>query len=177
MYDGQRGHISLRRFTLDDTQKLFQMSKEESLRRFLPDQVYQNYDEASNVVAFLIRSSEQIHIERAPYVLGVLLNGDELIGHVGASTIEAGIEIGYAIETKHQGCGYAQQAVSQMLRLLEVNTNIPEVYGIVDPTNEASKKVLERCGFLKIATRLDKFDFIHRKQLRCVGERICEAFN
>lgn len=163
MNDGQRGKISLRRFTMDDTQKLYQMSQEESLGRFLPDQVYQNYNEASNVVAFLIRSSEQIHIERVPYVLGVILNGDELIGHVGLSTIEAGIEIGYAIETKHQGFGYAQQAVSQMLQLLEVYTNLPEVYGIVDPTNEASKKVLERCGFLKVATRLDKI--VYRKLL------------
>ncbi len=155
MHNGQRGEISLRRFTMDDAQKLFQMSKEESLGRFLPDQVYQNYDEASNVLEFLIRASEEIHIETAPYVLGVILNGDELIGHVGASKIEEGVEIGYAIETKHQGCGYAQTAVSQMLQLLEVNTNIREIYGIVDPQNEASKKVLERCGFLKVGKRLD----------------------
>ena len=110
MHNGQRVQISLRRFTMDDTLKIFQMSKEESLGRFLPDQVYQDYDEASNVLAFLIQSSEEIHIERAPYVLGVILNGDELIGHVGASKIEEGIEIGYAIETKHQGLGYAQKA-------------------------------------------------------------------
>ena len=156
MYNGQRREISLRRFTMDDIQKIFQMSKEESLGRFLPDQVYQDYDEASNVVAFLIRSSEGIHIESHPYVLGVILNDDELIGHVGASKIEEGIEIGYAIETKHQGLGYAQKAVSQMLQLLEVNTNVREIYGIVDPKNEASKKVLERCGFLKVGKRLNK---------------------
>jgi RimJ/RimL family protein N-acetyltransferase len=163
MHNGQRGAISLRRFTLDDTQKLFHMSQEEALGRFLPDQVYQDYEEASNVVAFLIRSSEEIHIESAPYVLGIILNGDELIGHVGASTIEEGIEIGYAIETKHQGFGYAQQAVSQMLQLLEMKTNVPEMYGIVDPTNEASKKVLERCGFLKVGTRFGKI--VNRKFL------------
>ena len=163
MHNGQRVQISLRRFTMDDTQKIFQMSKEESLGRFLPDQVYQDYDEASNVLAFLIRSSEGIHIESQPYVLGVILNDDELIGHVGASKIEEGIEIGYAIETQHQGLGYAQKAVSQMLQLLEVNTNVREIYGIVDPKNEASKKVLERCGFLKVGTRLDKI--VYRKFL------------
>jgi ribosomal-protein-alanine N-acetyltransferase len=141
---------------MNDIWKIFQMSQEESLGRFLPDQVYQDYDEASNIVAFLIRSSEEIHIERDPYVLGVILNGDELIGHVGVSTIEEGIEIGYAIETKYQGFGYAQKAVSQMLHLLEVHTNIHEMYGIVDPTNEASKKVLERCRFLKVGERRDK---------------------
>ena len=159
MHNGQREEITLRRFTMNDTRKIFQMSKEESLGRFLPDQVYQDYDEASKVLKFLIRSSEEIHIEREPYVLGVILNGDELIGHVGASKIEEGIEIGYAIETKHQGFGYAQKAVSQMLQLLEVNTNVREIYGIVDPENEASKKVLERCGFLKNGKRLDKIAY------------------
>jgi ribosomal-protein-alanine N-acetyltransferase len=156
MHNEQRGEISLRRFTLDDTQKLFQMSKEDSLGRFLPDQVYRDHDEASKVIQFLIRSSEEIHIEGEPYVLGVLLNGDELIGHVGASKIAEGVEIGYAIEKKHQGFGYAQKAVSQMLHLLAVNTNLREIYGIVDSENEASKNVLERCGFLKVGTRLHK---------------------
>lgn len=156
MHNELHGKISLRRFTMADTRKIFQMSKEESLGRFLPDQVYQDHNEASNVLAFLMRSSKKINIERGPYVLGVILNDDELIGHVGASKIEEGIEIGYAIETKHQGFGYAQNAVSQMLHLLEVNTNVREIYGIVDSDNEASKRVLERCGFLKVGKRLHK---------------------
>ena len=156
MHNGQVGEISLRRFTMDDTQRIFQLSREEALGRFLPDQVYQDYDEASKVLEFLIRSSDEMNTEKGPYVLGVILNGDELIGHVGASKIEEGIEIGYAIETKHQGLGYAQKAVSQMLQLLEMNPNASEIYGIVDPENEASKKVLERCGFLKIGKRHDK---------------------
>jgi [ribosomal protein S5]-alanine N-acetyltransferase len=163
MHNKQREQISLRRFTMDDTRKIFEMSQEESLGRYLPDQVYQNYDEASNVLAFLIRSSEEIYAERHPYVLGVTLNRNELIGHVGASAIDEGIEIGYAIETKHQGFGYAQKAVAQMLQLLEMKTNIREIYGIVDPENEASKKVLERCGFLKVGTR--GYKIIYRRFL------------
>jgi len=163
MHSRQGGEISLRRFTMDDTQKIFQMSKEESLGRFLPDQIYQDYDEASKVLEFLIRSSDEINMEKGPYVLGVMLNGNELIGHVGASKIEEGIEIGYAIEKKHQGSGYAQKAVSQMLQLLKVNTTASEIYGIVDPQNEASKKVLERCGFLKVGKRLDKI--VYKKVL------------
>ncbi len=42
--------ISLRKFVMDDTEKIFQMSKEESLVRFLPDQAYQDYEEASKVL-------------------------------------------------------------------------------------------------------------------------------
>ncbi|HEV7765723.1 MAG TPA: GNAT family N-acetyltransferase [Thermoanaerobaculia bacterium] len=75
---------------------------------------------------------------------------------LGVSKITEGVEIGDAIEKKHQGSGYAQEAVSQMLHLLEVNTNVTAIYGIVDPENEASKNVLERSGFLKEGRRLDK---------------------
>ncbi|HEY9760072.1 MAG TPA: GNAT family N-acetyltransferase [Oculatellaceae cyanobacterium] len=156
MKNQQQGKISLRRLTMDDTEKIFQMSQEESLARFLPDQVYQNQKEASKVLEYLIGSYEEIDIEKAPYVLGVILNDNELIGHVGASKIREGVEIGYAIEKRHQGFGYAQQAVSQMLQMLETNTIASEIYGIVDLENEASKKVLEKCGFVKVDQKLDK---------------------
>ncbi len=163
VHNSQQKEISLRRFTGKDTQKIFQMSQEEALARFLPDQVYQDYEEAAQVVEFLIRSSEVIDIENGPYVLGVILNGDELIGHVGASRIEEGIEIGYAIEKKYQGFGYAQKAVFQMLQLFELNTNTNELYGIVDLENEASKKVLEKCGFSRSGQKLDKL--VYKKVL------------
>lgn len=139
------------------------MSKEEAFARFLPDQVYQDYEEALKVLESLIKSSNEINIEEEPYVLGVILNGNELIGHVGASIIHEGIEIGYAIERKYQGLGCAQEAVSQMLHLLEVNTNLKEIYGIVEPENKASKRVLEKCGFLHVGKRLDKL--VYKKVL------------
>lgn len=157
MHHRQQGKISLRRFTVDDTEKIFQMSKEESLARFLPDQVYRDCEEAAKVLEYLIRSYDEMNIEKAPYVLGVILNDNELIGHVGASQIDGGIEIGYAIEKKYQGCGYASKAVSQMLQILEANAQASEIYGIVDLQNEASIKVLEKCGFLKIGKKLDRF--------------------
>ncbi len=164
MHHKQQEEISLRRFVMSDAEKIFQMSKEEALARFLPDQVYQDYEEALKVLEYLIKSyGEIINIEKGPYVLGVILNGSELIGHIGASKIDEGIEIGYAIEKRHQGFGYAQQALSQMLQILETNTAAGEIYGIVDPENEASKRVLEKCGFSRVDEKLDRI--VYKKVL------------
>lgn len=150
MQNSQQGKVSLRRLIADDAEKIFQMSQEESLARFLPDQVYQSYEEACRVLEYLIRSSNEINIEKAPYVLGIILNDNELIGHVGASIVDEGVEIGYAIEKRHQGFGYARRAVSLMLQMLETHTAVNEIYGIVDSENETSKKVLEKCGFSQV---------------------------
>jgi [ribosomal protein S5]-alanine N-acetyltransferase len=157
--------ISLRKLVMDDTEKIFQMSKEESLARFLPDQVYQDYEEASKVVEYLIGSyDEVVNIENRPYVLGIIHNNsNELIGHIGASKIDDGIEIGYSIEKKCQGFGYAQKAVSKMLQFLETATKNNEIYGIVDPENSPSINVLEKCGFSKVGYKSSKL--VYKKDL------------
>jgi len=161
----RKEEIFLRRFVMGDTEKIFQMSQENSLARFLPDQVYQNQEEAAKVLEFLISTySERVNQEDKPFVLGVILkNSNELIGHIGVSTVEAGIEIGYAIEVKHQGLGYAKIAVSKMLQILGVATDIKEVYGIVDPQNIPSIKVLEKCGFAQIGSKQKKL--VYKKEL------------
>ena len=70
-----------------------------------------------------------------------------MIGHVGLSPLDDQVEIGYAIEEKQQGNGYASQAVAAMadwgIRVLGLH----EILGIVAGDNVASCKVLERCGF------------------------------
>jgi ribosomal-protein-alanine N-acetyltransferase len=145
------GKISLRKFVPEDAEKIFRMSRENSLARFLPDQVYRDEQEAAEVLAHLIAAyTAPIELAQQPFVLGVILDGGELIGHVGLSQIEQGIEIGYAIEQKHQGRGYARKAVSLMVHFLETNMHLPEIYGIVDPENKASINVLEKCGFNRV---------------------------
>jgi ribosomal-protein-alanine N-acetyltransferase len=145
------GKISLRKFVPEDAEKIFRMSREDSLVRFLPDQVYRDEQEAAEVLAHLITAyTAPIELAQQPFVLGVVLGGMELIGHVGLSQIEQGIEIGYAIEQKHQGRGYAREAVSLMVHFAETNTRLPKIYGIVDPENKASVNVLEKCGFTRV---------------------------
>lgn len=153
-----RPEITLRPLSPRDTDKIFQMSQEASLARFLPDQVYSDREEAAQVLETLIAFyDDQDHPGSKPYVLGVVLNSTgELVGHVGLSPIERGIEIGYAVAEKHQGRGFARQAVAEMLRVVQGAASVPEIYGIVDPDNLPSRKVLERCGFSRVGREAGK---------------------
>jgi RimJ/RimL family protein N-acetyltransferase len=81
-------------------------------------------------------------------VLGVCRGGGtELIGHVGLSPQREGVEIGYAIEAKHQGEGLATEAVRAAVGWGMRRFALDCIFGIASCDNVASCRVLERAGF------------------------------
>jgi hypothetical protein len=92
------GALLLRHLTLDDTATMFRLSQEQGMRIWIPNQVYADEAQALEVLRFLSsqygRSANPRH---TPYVLGVCLSAShELIGHVGFSPCDYGVEVGYA---------------------------------------------------------------------------------
>lgn len=141
--------LVLRQFVSEDASKLLAMSQEPGIRKWIPDQVYQDEPAALAVLRYLIvqyqGSGAPVH---APYVLGIYLkDSSELIGHVGLSPVEVQVEVGYAIEEKYQGKGYASQAVSAMCVWGMQRFDLSHVLGIVAGDNVASCKVLLHSGF------------------------------
>ena len=57
-------------------------------------------------------------------------------------------EIGYGILEEYQGQGYATEAVKAALRWAFQNPNVTAIEAETDADNAASKRVLEKCGFL-----------------------------
>ena len=57
-------------------------------------------------------------------------------------------EIGYGILEEYQGQGYATEAVEAALRWAFQNPNVTAIEAETDADNAASKRVLEKCGFL-----------------------------
>jgi ribosomal-protein-alanine N-acetyltransferase len=152
--------LLLRPFTLADTAKIFVMSQEDGLRRFIPDQVYRDETHAEEVLRALIAWTDQPPEPRTrPYVLGI--ESDELIGHVGLSAARGSVEIGYAIEDKQQGKGLATEAVAAMTRWGLTDLGLPEVLGIVAVDNVGSCRVLEKAGFVRVG-ELDAARLIYR---------------
>lgn len=141
--------LSLRPFVLEDAPKVFAMSREPGLRRWLPDQVYADESEAREVLRRLMAlCADPGTPHRAPFVLGVCLApSPEVIGHVGLSPRLGQVEIGYAIEEKHQGRGFATEAVEAVSGWAMRRFGLPGVLGIVATENAPSCRVLERAGF------------------------------
>lgn len=145
MFRIETRRLIIRGFSLCDTGEVFQFSQEESLRQWLPDQVYSDIHEAKETLEFLI--SKYPHKE-LPFVLAVVeKETNRLIGHVGLSRIKQGIEIGYAIGKQYQNKGYASEAVAAYSDWAKKEFLLKEIYGVVDSRNYASIKVLANAGF------------------------------
>jgi len=160
--------IVLRHFAPEDAPKAYAMSQELGLRTWLPDQVYESEAGALDVLRYLIDACRDPGSPaRGPYVLAVCAGSSmELIGHVGLSPVggealdrlglvghvhgndrESEVEVGYAIEERHQGKGFASEAVGTMVNWALERFDLPRVLGIVATDNVASCRVLEHAGF------------------------------
>lgn len=142
----------LRPFTIADTAKLFALSGEDGMRRWIPDQVYRDLQHTEQVTRALIGFTSLAAAPRArPYVLGIEHRETAaLIGHVGLSSARESVEIGYAIEQRHQGTGLATEAVSAVVKWALAELGLPEVLGIVEIDNVSSYRVLEKAGFTRV---------------------------
>ena len=142
--------LALREFTKEDVPKVFMMSLESGMRNWIPDQVFRSEEQAREVLDYLMGQYRDLQSPaRAPCVLGICLRDSRrLIGHVGLSPLRGHAELGYAIEDKEQGRGYATQAASAMARWGHKTFGMPKILGIVASGNLGSCRVLEKSGFV-----------------------------
>jgi RimJ/RimL family protein N-acetyltransferase len=143
------GTLFLRHLTLDDTATMLRLSQEQGMQTWIPNQVYADEAHAFEVLRFLSSQyGPSANPRHTPYVLGVCLSAShELIGHVGFSPCEYGVEVGYAIGDAHQNRGYAKQAVFAATRWALSRFDLPFICAVVAAENIRSCKVLESCGF------------------------------
>ncbi len=73
--------------------------------------------------------------------------GGELIGDIGLCLGAGGaLEIGFTLERRSHGQGFATEAVGALLQTLLARPEVRRVVGIVDARNQPSIRVLERLG-------------------------------
>ena len=61
---------------------------------------------------------------------------------------DGSVEIGYGIKEKHQGQGYATEAVNAAVMWAFEQPGVTRVEAETEPDNSASQRVLEKCGFV-----------------------------
>ena len=147
------GALLLRHLRRDDTAPIFRLSQEQGMRAWLPDQVYADETHTLQVLNFLISQyGPSANPRNTPYVLAVCLSvSGEVIGHVGFSPCEYGVEVGYAIGDAHQSRGHAKQALRAASTRVLSRFGLPFIHAIVAGENVGSCKVLESCGFQVLA--------------------------
>jgi [ribosomal protein S5]-alanine N-acetyltransferase len=143
--------LLLRPFSRTDVPKVFAMSGEDGIRRWLPDQTYRDESHAEHVLRALMAHTAQHPDPRTrPYVLGIEdTKTRDLIGHVGLSPARGSVEVGYAIEERYQGRGLATEAVSAVSRWALAELSLAEILGIVVADNVRSCRVLKKASFVR----------------------------
>ena len=124
---------------------VYRNSLDEDNRRFVPDEVFESLEEASEVVNVIIENYDN---PDGPFIYAIIRKKDNAnIGYVQLVKIEEGWEIGYHIAKIYTGNGYASMAVTLFLEYLKNNSDLKEIYGVALAANKASRRVLEKCGF------------------------------
>ena len=71
--------------------------------------------------------------------------GDLCFKGLGSNGI---VEIGYGILEEYQGQGYATEAVGATVNWALLQPGVTRVEAETEPDNQASQRILEKCGFL-----------------------------
>jgi len=137
--------LYINEFNRNMAENFHKNSLDEDNRRFVPDEVFETVDAARKTLTWLI----SCYVKKdAPLVYPVFLNDGENIGYVQAVPIPDGWEIGYHIAKTFTGNGYATEAVNAFLPCVMRHLGITKIFGICHAENIASRKVLEKCGFI-----------------------------
>ncbi|MCR5436067.1 MAG: GNAT family N-acetyltransferase [Treponema sp.] len=142
--------LTIKTFSLDMAQSVYENSQDDDTRRFVPDEVYDSVEEARAAIEFLMSRYDSAD---GPFVYPIITNdGGKNIGYVQLCKLEeeGAWEIGYHIAKEFTGKGYATEAVRAFLPAMAKKLNIKEVYGICLAENTASVRVLEKCGFVQV---------------------------
>ena len=85
-----------------------------------------------------------------PLVYPALLKDGTYIGYVQAVPFDDGTwEVGYHIGAAYTRKGYATEAVKAFLPVIMPKLGMKRIKGICLADNMASRKVMERCGFIQ----------------------------
>ena len=145
---------------------VYKNSQDDNNRKFVPDEVFDSLEEASEVVNQIINCYDS---EDGPFVYAVIRKKDDVnLGYVQLVKIEEGWEIGYHIAEIYTGNGYAAEAVNLFLNHIKNNTNLKQIIGIVLAANKASRRVLEKCGFELIYEGVELYQGRKRRIIKTI---------
>ncbi|MEG2017781.1 MAG: GNAT family N-acetyltransferase [Clostridium sp.] len=139
--------LLLRRITESDVKNIFEIYSDPETARF--DWYYPI--ESMDKVTKIIDSFEEGYEEKEEITWGVVRKDDnKLIGYCCLGDFQEGsrsCEIGYGFNREYWNKGYGTEAVQIMVKFAFEEMNINRIAGTVTLGNDASIKVLKKCGF------------------------------
>ena len=151
--------LRLRHLVPEDAPRLMALNGEPSTRRWLPSHVYPTPEAAAEAVRFLVAACSSPGDPRlGPYVLAVDdARSGELLGHVGFSPLDGDVEVSFAIAEAARGRGWGVEAIRHGCAEIARAFELPSIVAVTAVDNTASRRSLERAGFIRERDELIRF--------------------
>ena len=145
--------LILRTFTMDDAILIYELNHDPAVTRYTFDPV-KNIDQAREILEKTILPQYALYNHGRWAVH--LKKGFEFIGWCGlkARPERNEIDLGYRFRKEFWGKGYATEAAYACLKFGFERLNLSRIVGRAVVANEASLKVLEKCGMVFIGEEL-----------------------
>lgn len=163
--------MTLRRYQPEDADALYRhMGSDPSMYKYSGWNPYATKEMAEETVKRFIQS-----YDNNEHVYSWVMDVDDiLIGTIGAYDYENDqIEVGFSVVPSWQGKGYASEALTEVIKYLSENENIPCIKAWCAAENTGSKRVLEKSGMTYVSTEnngievggktYDKLNFEYRR--------------
>lgn len=143
------GDIKLRRLKKSDAPKMAKLANNENISRNLTDGFHHPYT-LQHAEEFIQR-----FINQEPLTIFAIEYKDDYVGNIGlvkgTDIYSKTAEIGYFIGEPFWNKGIATTAVNLITEYGFKNLDIVRIHTGIFEYNEASRRVLEKCGFIKEA--------------------------
>jgi RimJ/RimL family protein N-acetyltransferase len=152
--------LLLRRFAPEDAERFIELNAGPYTGRWLPSHAYAIRKDADAVLRHLIGSyAVPGDPRRGPFVLGIEhLDTGALIGHVGFSLLAEEVEVSCAVAESARRHGLGSQALDAACEWACRSFELPGVVAVTARENVASRRALERAGFVHVLDRTVRFE-------------------
>lgn len=156
-----RNHfITTKRLGLDllkkeDIEYLEQLEADVEVKRFFPSGP-RDRDRTLEMINRFMANYEQ---KGLPCFMIFALNSGDFIGRIGFGPTEDGeIEVGYVLEQKYWGKGYAAEALAAVLQWAQEHIDADQIIAYAVLANLGSFRVMEKCGMTYYKTGIAQGD-------------------
>ena len=149
----QTDRLKLRKFTLQDIDRIFEITREDFILKWMPDWGMSR-KELTDLLNWYISCYNDPENMRTMLAVE-LIETSETIGMIGCghkAEVDDEIEMAYFISEKYAGKGYMAEAASAFSKWVLENKKIDYLMAIVEPDNIPSEKIINKCGFKKVRT-------------------------
>lgn len=162
--DLETERLLLKNIDIDDREFIFNQFTNDVVNRYLFDaEPLTDINEAEEIIAFYMQPEP-----RAQHRWIILRKFDNVkMGTCGFHNWypeKGAVEIGYDLKEDFWGCGYAVEAISQIIDFAKINMKIKEISAWIYVENDSSKKLVEKLGFTLTGTGKELFrnrEYLH----------------